>query len=110
MKKKLFEHIEGNRFKLNESTQIFNTTIELTNGQEVDVNVQYDVDPAEPMVMNPPDKAYPGSEGGINIYDIVDATNPSIEYDESQMVPGTMDSLERQIIQHEIDSAEDPRY
>jgi len=36
-------------------------TLEDKDGKEVDFEVEYEIEPGEPMIMNPPDRAHPGS-------------------------------------------------
>jgi len=42
-------------------------TLENTKGEEVDFEVDYNITPGEPMIMNPPDRAYPGSGPEVEI-------------------------------------------
>ena len=47
-------------------------TLENKAGVEVEFEVDYNFDPGEEMIMNPPDKAYPGSPASVEITNLGD--------------------------------------
>jgi hypothetical protein len=118
MKRKLFESVGPNRFQLTTEkgyknppgTHTFDWTVSLKNGQEVEVLVVYEFVEGQEQIMNPTDIAQPGVPHSVNIISVIDATNNTLEYDESEIDPKDYQNLSDIAMEKYNDSMEDSRY